>query len=64
MTWMKVFPAVTKDHFEGRNIKFGVREFGMAAMASGLYETGMIIPFVGTFLTFSDICAMPYAWPL
>jgi len=54
MTWMKVFPAVTKDHFEGRNIKFGVREFGMAAMASGLYETGMIIPFVGTFLTFSD----------
>ena len=54
MTWMKVFPAVTKDHFEGRNIKFGVREFGMAAMASGLYETGMIIPFIGTFLTFSD----------
>ena len=40
--------------FNGRNIKFGVREFGMAAMASGLRQTRLITPFVGTFLTFSD----------
>src|SRR6202041_159664 len=35
-------------------IKFGVREFGMATIATGMSETGMIIPFIGTFLTFSD----------
>ncbi len=40
--------------FTGRNIKYGVREFGMAAMATGLQQTGMFLPFVGTFLTFSD----------
>lgn len=40
--------------FSGRNIKFGVREFGMCAMASGMRLTGMLLPFIGTFLTFSD----------
>lgn len=45
---------MAKDHFGARNIKFGVREFAMAAMASGLRETGALVPFVGTFLTFSD----------
>ncbi|MFA6917120.1 MAG: transketolase [Parachlamydiales bacterium] len=54
LTMMKVFPIVTAEHFEGRNIKYGVREFGMACMATGLAETGMITPFIGTFLTFSD----------
>lgn len=54
LTMMKNFPLVAPGTFTGRNIKFGVREFGMATMASGLYETGLIIPFVGTFLTFSD----------
>lgn len=54
LTMMKVFPIVSSNHFEGRNIKFGVREFGMACMATGLAETGMITPFIGTFLTFSD----------
>jgi transketolase len=40
--------------FTGRNIKYGVREFGMATMATGLSQTGMFSPFIGTFLTFSD----------
>ena len=53
-TMMKPFPIVRSGEFKGRNIKYGVREFGMATMASGLYQTGMIIPFIGTFLTFSD----------
>lgn len=53
-TWMKKFPQITAKDFKGRNIKFGVREFGMATIASGLRQTRMIIPFVGTFLTFSD----------
>lgn len=54
LTFMQKFPMIAPGNFAGRNIKFGVREFGMATMATGLAETGMIIPFVGTFLTFSD----------
>lgn len=54
LTMMKQFALVNTGSFKGRNIKFGVREFGMATMATGLAETGMIIPFIGTFLTFSD----------
>lgn len=54
LTLMKDYPIVSPGHFEGRNIKFGVREFAMGAMATGMAETGMILPFVGTFLTFSD----------
>lgn len=54
MTMLKKFPLISPGHFEGRNIKYGVREFGMATMATGLNQTGFIIPFIGTFLTFSD----------
>ncbi|MDN3505342.1 MAG: transketolase [Rhabdochlamydiaceae bacterium] len=53
-TMMKAFPIVEKGHFKGRNMKYGIREFGMAAIAAGLYQTDLITPFVGTFLTFSD----------
>lgn len=53
-TMMKAFPLVAPGKFEGRNIKFGVREFAMSAAATGLAQTDMILPFVGTFLTFSD----------
>jgi transketolase len=38
----------------GRHINFGVREFGMSAMANGMALHGGFIPYVGTFLTFSD----------
>jgi len=51
---MKKFPLVSPGNFIGRNIKYGVREFGMATTAAGLAETGMITPYIGTFLTFSD----------
>lgn len=54
LTMLKKFPLIAPGVFKGRNIKFGVREFGMATMATGLRETTMIDPFVGTFLTFSD----------
>ncbi len=67
-TMMKDFPILTPGHFVGRNIKYGVREFAMATIASGLSLTGMIQPFCGTFLTFSDYmrnairlaCLSPY----
>ena len=54
LTMMKNFPIVKPGDFQGRNIKFGVREFGMGTIANGLSLTGLILPFVGTFLTFSD----------
>ncbi|MGC9325398.1 MAG: transketolase [Desulfomonilia bacterium] len=40
--------------YEGRNIHFGVREHAMAAIASGMALHGGIIPYVSTFLMFSD----------
>ncbi|KAG6559832.1 Transketolase [Candidatus Rhabdochlamydia oedothoracis] len=54
MTMMKRFPIIEKEQYAGRNIKYGIREFGMATIATGLAETNMIVPYVGTFLTFSD----------
>lgn len=54
LTLMKDYPIISPGHFDGRNIKFGVREFAMGAMATGIAETAMILPFIGTFLTFSD----------
>lgn len=54
MTTIKKYPALTPNHFEGRNIKYGIREFGMATIAAGLCETGLFRPFIGTFFTFSD----------
>ncbi|TMG93450.1 MAG: transketolase [Betaproteobacteria bacterium] len=38
----------------GNYVYFGVREFGMSAIANGLAAHGGFIPYVGTFLTFSD----------
>jgi transketolase len=38
----------------GNYIEFGVREFGMAAITSGIALHGGFIPYTGTFLTFSD----------
>jgi transketolase len=38
----------------GNYLHYGVREFGMSAIASGLALHGGFIPYSGTFLTFSD----------
>jgi len=38
----------------GRNIHFGVREHAMGAILNGLALSGMLIPYGGTFLIFSD----------
>lgn len=54
LTMMGKHSVILPGLFHGRNIKYGVREFGMATMATGLNQTGMITPFIGTFLTFSD----------
>lgn len=38
----------------GRYLHYGVREFGMSAIMNGMALHGGVIPFGGTFLTFSD----------
>jgi len=38
----------------GRNLRFGVREHAMGGVANGIAYHGAFIPYVGTFLTFSD----------
>lgn len=45
--------ALSKDS-GGNYINYGVREFGMSAICSGLALHGGFIPYAGTFLTFSD----------
>jgi transketolase len=40
--------------FSGRYIRFGVREMGMAAAMNGIAAHGGLIPYGGTFLTFTD----------
>ena len=45
--------TVTRDR-AGNYIHFGVREFAMCAIANGVALHRGLIPYVGTFLTFSD----------
>jgi transketolase len=38
----------------GRNIRFGIREHGMAAIANGIAYDGLFRPSIATFLVFAD----------
>jgi transketolase len=42
--------------YHGSYIHYGVREHGMAAAMNGLALHGGLVPYCGTFLTFSDYC--------
>ncbi len=42
------------DNRTGRNIRFGIREHGMAAIANGLAYDGVFRPSIATFLVFAD----------
>lgn len=53
-TMMEEFPIMKPGEYSGRNIKFGVREFGMGTIVNGLSKVDFFIPYCGTFLTFSD----------
>ena len=53
-TYLDNYSSIQAHQFSGRNIKFGVREFGMCTIAVGMSLTGLIRPFIGTFLSFSD----------
>ena len=45
---------IERRDFAGRNLFFGVREHGMAAMCNGIALHGGVIPYCATFLTFHD----------
>jgi len=46
------------DH-RGRNMHFGVREHAMGAIANGMALHGGVIPYIATFLVFSDYMRPP-----
>jgi transketolase len=46
--------ALTAESPGGNYLHFGVREFGMSAILNGVVCHGGLIPYAGTFLTFSD----------
>ncbi|WP_276354915.1 transketolase [Cohnella caldifontis] len=54
MTHMKGLPVYKPGSYEGRNIYFGVREFGMAAAMNGISLHGGLRVYGGTFFVFTD----------
>ncbi len=53
-TFIDGSPEFQKDAYAGRNIRFGVREFAMGAIMSGMFLHGGIRPYGGTFMVFAD----------
>ena len=53
-TFIKGEAAFSREDRAGRNLHFGVREHGMAAIANGMALHGALHPYVATFLIFSD----------
>ena len=53
-TYLSAYGDFARDAWDGRNIRFGVREHAMGGVVNGLAVHGGIIPYGGTFLAFSD----------
>lgn len=53
-TDLKGVKDVQAGQFDGRYLRFGVREHGMGAILNGMALHGGLIPYGGTFLVFSD----------
>ena len=53
-TLIKGAKDVQKEDFSGKNLRFGVREHGMGAIANGMAYCRCWIPYTSTFLVFSD----------
>jgi transketolase len=53
-TRTKATAILNADHYAGRYIHYGIREFGMAAAMNGMALHGGVLPYGGTFLVFSD----------
>ncbi len=54
LTYMKAFGDFSKEDRAGRNFRFGIREFAMAAISNGMALYGGIRPYCATFLVFAD----------
>ena len=53
-TFVKGMSIVEAPSFAGQYVRYGVREFAMAAAMNGMAVHGGLIPYGGTFLVFSD----------
>jgi len=53
-TYMDAFHEFQKDAYDGRNIRFGVREHAMGGIMSGMFLHNGLRPYGGTFLVFAD----------
>jgi transketolase len=53
-TWWSGSKDLVKTDWSGNYIRYGVREFGMSAINSGMALHGGFIPYSATFLVFSD----------
>ncbi|AXQ30947.1 transketolase [Solimonas sp. K1W22B-7] len=53
-TDFKGYKPLRHGSLDGNYVNYGVREFGMSAIMNGVALHGGLIPFGGTFLTFSD----------
>lgn len=53
-TLTKGLQDFTAENRAGRYVRYGIREFGMAAAMNGMALHGGVLPYGGTFLVFSD----------
>jgi transketolase len=55
-TYIKDSGDFQPGQYQNRNIHFGIREHGMGSAMNGMALYGSVIPYGGTFQTFSDYC--------
>ncbi len=53
-TYLDCSHEYQKGSYDGRNIRFGVREHAMGAIMAGMFLHGGVRPYGGTFLVFAD----------
>ena len=53
-TYLGAYGDFARGAWEGRNLRFGVREHAMGGVVNGIAVHGGVIPYGGTFLAFSD----------
>jgi transketolase len=53
-TRLKAYTDIKPGKYAGKYVRYGVREHGMGAIMNGLGRHGGVVPYSGTFATFSD----------
>lgn len=59
LTLIKDSTDISRVDFRGKNLRFGIREHAMGAIANGLAYTQAFIPYTSTFLVFADYMRPP-----